>query len=93
VEKTGTVPGLIVADTPDMLPLESRVNLPVVVVGIDGAFTHPRSKRPLTCEPARLEEIIKLLDSLDTSLDLAEPFDRLKDALGEARSSGLARAA
>lgn len=97
VEKTGIAPDLIVADTAELLALTTRVNIPVLAIGQFESlfsFEHPRSTLPLT--PAVMfarEEIESLLNEIDSAIDLAEPFVRIREAIDETRSSGASRAA
>jgi len=104
VEKTATAAHLVVTDTPNVLPLRSRVEPPVVAAVADGqfptsvpdrslaTFTHPRSSLPLTLDlqwPDDEERVRTLLDRVDAALDLAEPFARIREAMGEARKMGV----
>src|SRR6476660_5594926 len=61
VEKTATPAHLLVTDSPQVLPLRSRVDVPVVAAVPDdqlppaaerplATFTHPRSSAPLTLD-------------------------------------------
>src|SRR5262245_52629858 len=99
VEKTATPVHLIVTDSANVLPLRSRVDVPVMAAAPDGqlpsssdralaTFSHPRSSMPLTIDMkwSADEELVRsLLDCVDAALDLAEPFARIREAMGEAR--------
>jgi hypothetical protein len=99
VEKTATKPDLVVADTPGALPLRSRIEIPVIALRQQAgttpdalAFEHPRAAGGLLL-PARFPgdrtAITQLLDRVDTAVDLAEPFARIREAIAEARKMGV----
>jgi hypothetical protein len=55
-------------------------------------FSHPRSSVPLTLDLkwANDEDMARaILDRVDAALDLAEPFARIREAMGEARKMGV----
>ena len=103
VEKTATPIHILVTDTLNVLPIRTRLDLPVVAAVADGllppasldkpltTFAHPRSRVPLTLD-ARFggdeERVRELLDHVDAALELSEPFARIRDAMGEARKIG-----
>jgi hypothetical protein len=98
VEKTSIRPDLIVTDCLPMLGLRSRIDIPVIGILRDDpadatTFTNPRSSVPLLL-PARFatdEELVTArLEGLDPAVDLAEPFDRIREAVAEARKMGVA---
>lgn len=104
VEKTATPAHLLVTDSVNVLPLRSRVEVPVVAAVPDGqlpvssaeralaTFGHPRSSLPLTLDMrwASDEGLVRaLLEKVDAALDLAEPFARIREAMGEARKMGV----
>jgi hypothetical protein len=99
VEKSSTLPSLIVTDTPAVLPLRSRVEVPVVGVAdgsseLPGTFavTDPRTSKSLlfpATHPADRELIEQRLAQLDPALDLEEPFRRIREAVAEARKMGV----
>ncbi len=108
VEKTATPAHLIVTDSPNVLALRSRVDAPVVAALPEGqvpastydrpltAIPHVRSSLPLILEAKwELDEdrVRAILDRVDSALDLAEPFTRIREAMGEARKMGVNRAA
>lgn len=99
VEKTGTKPDLIVTDSPPALGLRSRIDIPVISLALQTgtlaetvSLTHPRSAAPVYL-PLRFEAdrpaIARLLDRVDPAVDLAEPFARIREAVGEARKMGV----
>lgn len=99
VEKTGTKPDLIVTDSPPALGLRSRIEIPVISLAMQTgtlaetvSLAHPRSGAPLYL-PLRYEAdraaIARLLDRVDPAVDLAEPFARIREAVGEARKMGV----
>jgi hypothetical protein len=100
VEKTSAKPDLIVTDAVAALGLRERVGVPVVALRPDDGFVplgthpfaHPRSSAGLllpekfaTDEPA----VTAVLDRVDPAVDLAEPFARIREAVGEARKMGV----
>jgi hypothetical protein len=96
VERTSTPPALVITDTPAVLPLAHVIHLPVVCPGADGqTLEHERARVPLAyVRQIDRETIIRLLDRVDASVDLEEPFARIRDAVLEARKPGvLTRAA
>ena len=98
VEKTAAQPALVVTDSADVLPLRSRVGMPVVALGpANGAadvieFTHARSSVPLLL-PAKFPDdravVEERLERIDPAVDLAEPFARIREAVAEARKMGV----
>jgi hypothetical protein len=99
VEKCATAVQLVVTDTETVLDLRHKVDCPVVWVGRaepaassttalpvrTGArtvYSHPRFGEDVP----RLQE---MLERLGGSLDLAEPFQRIREAIGEARKMGV----
>jgi hypothetical protein len=102
VEKTATPVHLLVTDSPNVLPIRSRLSLPAVAVVPDDElpppdsplmmFTHPRASASLALESkwaADEAQVRAILDQLDAALDLAEPFARIREAMGEARKMGV----
>lgn len=100
VEKTATKPDLIVTDAPPALALRARIEIPVIALCTPNAtlppdailFTHPRAAGELLL-PARFaadrDAVAALLERIDTAVDLAEPFARVREAVGEARKMGV----
>jgi hypothetical protein len=105
IEKTGTASQLIVTDNLNVLPVRSRLEIPVVAlqnpeltnVSDLGIATHPRvnharSQAPLLIDPRYPDDVHSiplLLDRLDSALELTEPFTRIRDAISEARKMGV----
>jgi hypothetical protein len=101
VEKTSVKPDLVVTDAADALGLRSRVGVPVVALRPDGAEFLPPETRPLSHAlssvglllPARFATdepaVMQLLERVDPAVDLAEPFARIREAVGEARKMGV----
>lgn len=99
VEKTTTKPDLIVTDSLPVLALRSRIEIPVVAVGSPPetlteliAFPHIRSSGHLLLArkfESDRDRIIALLDQVDSAVDLAEPFSRVREAVAEARKMGV----
>jgi len=99
IEKTGVKPDLIVTDSTATLGLHARLDIPTVavhpsseVVADAVSFTHARASVPLLLgkrfegERAAIESI---LDRIDSAVDLAEPFARIREAVIEARKMGV----
>src|SRR5262245_12463180 len=97
VEKTATPIQLLVTDRPDVLPIRSRMDVQVIAVVAEAdrsltRFEHPRSSVPLAVDPKWAGDegpARAILDRLDAALDLAEPFARIREAMGEARKMGV----
>jgi len=103
IDKTGTAAQLIVTDTAAALDVRLRLEVPVVWFGqpddavakelADGLigpasggrgslYRHPQFSADTVTVQAALER-------LDGTLDLAEPFSRIREAIGEARRMGV----
>jgi hypothetical protein len=105
VEKTSTVAGFIFTDYQPVLDLRLRVDVPVVCLArrsqAEAAGSHSQSsselaildeKHPVLCHPrfsADSTSVSELLNRLDGALDVAEPFLRIREAIGEARKLGV----
>lgn len=102
VEKTATPIHLLVTDSLNVLPIRNRLDIPVLLGQPDGrtpsldqsvtSFNHPRSSIPLGLDLKWSEDeerIRAMLDRVDSALDLAEPFARIREAMGEARKMGV----
>lgn len=100
VDKTTLKPDLIVTDTPPALALRGRVEVPVVALPPDGVMlqadtrtlTHPRSSLALLIPAAFAADeplLVARLDAVDPSVDLSEPFVRIREAVAEARKLGV----
>lgn len=101
IEKTGTLPTLVVTDTLASLAVGEHLNIPAVSIApAEGfgtrALATPKCSLPLSHRAAGLtpEELTEVLARLDATVDLAEPFARVREAMAEARKvGGAARAA
>jgi hypothetical protein len=100
VEKTPTQPTLIVTDTPAVLPLRGRIDVPVVAIQPGQtasppetlSITHARSSSPLlfpASHPDDRELLEQRLGQVDPAVDLVEPFQRIREAVAEARKMGV----
>jgi hypothetical protein len=105
VDKTPSPVQMIVTDRERVLDLRNRVDYPVVwLCPSDGqaAAEHTESgvptpsrkssQRPFACHPRFMEDmdsVRRLLSQLDHAFDLAEPFSRIHEAIGEARKMGV----
>lgn len=100
VEKTSLKPDLIVTDGLSTLKLRSRVDVPVIAVRQPGeaisadavSFPTERASQPLHLDgrfAADADAIAAILDRVDPAVDLAEPFARIREAVAEARKTGV----
>lgn len=100
VEKTGTHPTLIVTDTLGVLPLRSRLDVPVVALHTGQGspppgmlvLPTPRAAAGLlypASHPGDRELIEQRLAQVDPAVDLGEPFQRIREAVTEARKMGV----
>ena len=86
VDKAGLPVQLVVTDRPEVLDLRLKMDAPVACLG-------PEGRGGLRCHPrfeADAALVRGLLDRLDAAFDLAEPFQRIREAIGEARKMGVA---
>lgn len=105
VDKTGVPVQLVLTDRDAVLDLRLRLEVPVIwlaprddprTVSLDekGAQVRPGDRRslPVYCHPrfpADAPLIREMLERLDGTIDLAEPFLRIREAIGEARKMGV----
>jgi len=83
VDKTGQAVQIIVTDTEAALELRQRLDLPVALMG---ATAKPQSHHRFPEDAALIRQV---LEQVTGSLDLTEPFHRIREALGEARKMGV----
>jgi len=100
VEKTSLKPDLVVTDAATALGLRSRVEIPVLALRPEAEFlppdvrpfSHARSSVGLLL-PARFAAdepvVAQLLERVDPAVDLSEPFARIREAVAEARKTGV----
>lgn len=99
IEKTATQPALVVVDSPALLALRSRIDVPVIAIAADKktlpdtlSLRHDRSKHPILY-PVKYSDdgprIAQLLDAVDAAVELGEPFTRVREAIVEARKMGV----
>lgn len=104
VERAGVPVSLVVTTCEAVLDLRLKIDVPVAYLQppddtrADSSRTValPGNSGRLLCHanhPADVEAIRKVLAEADGSLDLAEPFTRVKEAIAEARKMGVTRAA
>ncbi len=101
IEKATAQPSLIIADHPSMLPLRSRMDVPVIALPGDPSgdaltIKHARSSSLLLFSASFAHDratIEDLLNQIDPSVDLTEPFARIREAVAEARKLGVANRA
>jgi hypothetical protein len=102
VEKAGVPVQLVVTDRQEVLDLRLKLDTPVAWLAPADAPPSPlggegpgvRARRgSVLCHP-RFESdaaaVRGVLDRLDAAFDLAEPFQRIREAIGEARKLGVA---
>jgi hypothetical protein len=102
IEKTATQPVMVVADSPAALNVRKFVSMPVIAVSNQtdappplGAIVlqHPRCRGSIYLSAqfeSDRELVEQLLNKIDTSMELIEPFNRVREAMNEARRMGVA---
>ena len=107
VDRTGTAAQLIVTDREPTLDLRLRLDIPVVwlaaagdalaaVLARSGAEAVPAQgeRGPLLCHPRHPDDkriVRDILRQTEGTLDLSEPFGRIREAMAEARKMGMTR--
>jgi hypothetical protein len=99
VDKAGVPVQLLFIDHRPVLDLRLRVATPIVwiadsaVEGAPGCFVPAAEGKPALCRhpsvPADEAIVRRLLDQLESPFDLAEPFNRVREAMSEARKMGV----
>ncbi len=105
VEKTSVPVQLVVTDREAVLDLRQRLEIPVALLAAPddpvaarrtaaGQVARPGSsgQGPILCHPrfpSDVPVVRELLGRLDSTLDLAEPFARIREAIAEARKMGV----
>jgi hypothetical protein len=95
VEKTGLPIQLIVTDTEAALDLRLKLDIPVAWLtteerpDLSGLEVRP-GLRSHGQFPQEVETIRELVERVEQSLDLVEPFARIREAILEARRTGVA---
>lgn len=103
-DKTGVPVQFVLTERASVLDLRLRLEVPVVwlaPIGTEettGSCVRAGSSDvgPVLCHPRYPDDVPKvreLLDRLDGTLDLAEPFGRIREAIGEARKMGVTKSA
>jgi hypothetical protein len=104
IDKTATPIHLLFTDAANVLPIRTRLDIPVLaVVPQDDPmlpflpserierFPTERTATPLLFDPRQegdREQIAAVLEKVDPALDVSEPFCRIREAMGEARKMG-----
>ena len=104
VEKVSTAAQWIFTDCQAVLDLRLCIDVPVLYLQLDSARSQTpgfdptaensenrNTKSPVLCHPrfpTDADSVRALFDRLDGALDLAEPFTRIREAMGEARKLG-----
>jgi hypothetical protein len=100
VDRAGTAVQLLVTDREPVLDLRLKTETPVLwLVPADApkpagpvVRAGEGGRGPLVCHPRFASDVgqaRELLERLDPALDLAEPFGRIREAIGEARKLGV----
>ncbi len=103
VDKTGVPVQFVLTDTEAALDLRLRLEVPVAWLAPSGPAlalpdktnrlcSRPGKPVPVLCHPRHLGDvpvIQEILDRLDGAIELAEPFARIREAVGEARKMGV----
>ena len=103
VEKAGIAVQLVFTDREMVLDLRHKLDIPVLwVTPVDDAkamwsddfvVSPATSNRgPLRCHPRYPQDVPvvkEILERMDGSVDLIEPFTRIREAIGEARKMGV----
>jgi hypothetical protein len=105
VDKAGVAVQLVVTDRETVLDLRRKLDVPVLWLApaddpraaapaAGGALVTPpgAGRNPLLCHPRYPGDVAvagAVLARLDTGFDLAEPFSRIREAIGEARKMGV----
>ncbi len=96
VDKSAVPVQLIVTDHASVLDLRLKLDCPVVwlaeVDAAQAAAPTPDGQGPLRCHARFPDDVARtrdLLGCLDAGFDLAEPFVRIREAIGEARKMGV----
>ena len=93
VEKAGVAVQLVVTDREEVLDLRLKLDVPVAWLTPPAPTESVKGRRPFRCHP-RFEgdgtAVHDILERLDANFDLAEPFQRIREAIGEARKMGVA---
>ncbi len=109
VEKTSIAPGLVFTDSFDALDLRLKLETPVVWLApaedarvtpltADGLCVRPASANcgAIFCHPrfaGDVPVVKEIVEKFDGFVDPAEPFLRIREAMGEARKMGVTKAA
>src|SRR5262249_30025217 len=89
LEKVGVKPHLVLTESSDLLPLRDHVSMPVASLTdakSDAEASLSLGKQQLRFHEAHADdqaEIAKQAAQIPDSADLKEPFDRVREALGE----------
>jgi hypothetical protein len=104
VDKAAVPVQLLVTDRASVLDLRLKLECPVAWLAADDAQATDLTEQgltalpaqaghgPLVCHPRFSDDVARtrdLLSSLDAGFELAEPFVRIREAIGEARKMGV----
>jgi hypothetical protein len=93
VDKTALAVQLIVTDRETVLDLRLKLECPVVWLAAGETQANVLAQRgSIRCHPCFPDDVARtrdMLSHLDGAFDLAEPFTRIREAIGEARKMGV----
>ncbi|QVL32540.1 hypothetical protein KIH39_01075 [Telmatocola sphagniphila] len=100
IDKSSTSIHLLVVDSPSLLTIRTRLEYPVVAIPFAdealgdefAVLKHARCSKSLILSSkhsADSERLLAILDRIDVGLDLCEPFNRIREAISEARRMGV----
>lgn len=93
LERTATGAALVVTDNPRVLELRLRLDLPVALWHAAASETHGIAVTAnLACHDQFPDDVARIgaIAAKLGPLDLGEPFQRIREAIGEARKMGVA---
>lgn len=94
VDKTGTVAHFIFTDDPAVLDLRLKLDIPVawLATGGEPPVKALKVQDNVFCHSAQAADVAAIqamLQRLGRTIDLREPFERIREAIGEARKMGV----
>lgn len=101
IDKSSTTPAMVVTNVPLALATRNFVSMPVIAATSESdvpppfgmsILSHPRCRGSILMSEKHLADrprIDQLLSQIDASVDLLEPFLRIKEAMSEARKMGV----
>jgi hypothetical protein len=98
VDKTGTPVQIVVTDTEAALELRQRVEVPVVLLtpNTQSLSSEGRGESDMRSHVRFPDDAVAIQDTMDMikgNFDLTEPFQRIREAMAEARKMGVTQRA